>query len=222
MTQPRRVRIVSGSGRYADPWHDFPATSERIARIVAELGPEVETQEQVEESLADLDGVDLVIINIGNPLPRGGETDRISQTREGLLRHLSQGGSLLAVHSAATSFPGMGEWEQILGGRWVDGTSMHPKISETLIQVRTGSHPIVGDLTDFNVFDERYSYLRAGADITVLAEHTHDDLVHPLAWTHQYGPGRVVLDTLGHGVESYDSAGRVQLLRSEIGWLLPT
>jgi type 1 glutamine amidotransferase len=213
---------VSGSGRYADPWHDFPATSDRIARIVDGLGHDVEVDDQVEQSLSDLTGVDLVIVNIGNPRRNGGETEAIGATRDGLLRHLDGGGSLLAVHSAATSFPGLDEWEQILGGRWVDGTSMHPKISQARITVRTGSHPIVDDLTDFTVFDERYSHLRVGDGITALAEHSHDDLVHPLAWARQHGPGRVVLDTLGHGVESYDSAGRVQLLQREIGWLLPT
>ena len=29
----RRVRVISGAGRYSDPWHDFPATSARIAEI---------------------------------------------------------------------------------------------------------------------------------------------------------------------------------------------
>lgn len=222
MTSARQIRIVSGSGRYADPWHDFAATSQRLARIAADLGHQVAVDDQVEDSLADLTGVDLVIINIGNPRPNGGESDRIGAARDGLLDHLSGGGSLLAVHSAATSFPGMPEWEQILGGRWVDGTSMHPPISETVVRVRTGAHPIVDDLGDFSVFDERYSHLRIGDGVTPLAEHDHDDLVHPLAWARQYDAGRVVLDTLGHGVESYDSAGRVQLLQREIDWLLPT
>ena len=33
VTAPRRVLILSGQGRYDDPWHDMTATSQRVATV---------------------------------------------------------------------------------------------------------------------------------------------------------------------------------------------
>ena len=32
--------VISGAGRYADPWHDFAGTSAQLAAELAELGLE--------------------------------------------------------------------------------------------------------------------------------------------------------------------------------------
>ena len=221
MTEPnRRVRVISGAGRYADPWHDFPATSARIAEIAAGLGHRVELEDDVERSLAGLDGVDLVIINIGNPERHGGESDEIGEAFAGLRRHLAAGGSLLSVHVSATSFPGVESWEEIIGGRWVDGTSMHPPIDLARLTVHPDRHPVVAGLADFTVWDERYSYLRVDPEVVPLVEHRHDDRLHPLVWAREQDTARIGYDALGHGVESYQSADRVRLLEQEITWLL--
>jgi hypothetical protein len=37
-----RSLLLSGAGRYADEWHDFAATSQRLASILAGLGHDVE------------------------------------------------------------------------------------------------------------------------------------------------------------------------------------
>ncbi|SDT23150.1 ThuA domain-containing protein [Microlunatus soli] len=219
--EPRaQVRIISGSGRYADPWHDFARTSQRIAEVITGLGHEVKIDDRVEDALTDLAGVDLVVVNIGNPERHGGETAQVAAAMGGLREHLAAGGGLLSVHSSATSFPATPAWEEIVGGRWIGGRSMHPRIGETTITINTDCHPITAGLADLTVWDERYSYLRISPEVVPLAEHSHDGLRHVMAWARDDPRGRVVFDGLGHGVRSYDSDSRVDLLRREVQWLL--
>jgi type 1 glutamine amidotransferase len=97
---------------------------------------------------------------------------------------------------------------------------LHPKQDLATVVVHSGAHPIVRGLTDFTVFDERYSYLRTNPDITVLCEHSTDGRSHPIVWVREAGAARVVYDGLGHDTRSYDSAGHVDLLHRAVGWLL--
>jgi hypothetical protein len=208
------VVLISGSGPYADRWHPFPATSGRIAGIIDDLGYTVKIIEDVEACLTDPEACRLLVINIGNPSsarPPG----LVDAARAGLEKHLSAGRAILGVHSSATSLTTMPEWPVILGGRWVRGRSMHPPKGVTSISITTADHPITSGLTDFVIFDERYSYLETQPDITVLCEHSHDALRLPLD---RY---RVVYDGLGHDTASYDSTGHVRLLRRIARWLLP-
>ena len=211
--------VVSGAGSYADPWHPFPDTSERLAQIVAGLGYTVTVRDNVETALAKPGPCRLLVVNVGNPAtPR--PPAAIDAVRAGLEHHLALGGSLLGIHAAAMSLTTLPQWPTILGGQWVHGHSMHPPQSTTTVAVTRAEHPVTAGLTDFTVHDERYSYLRTEPGITVLCEHMHDERPHPLAWARPSGPSRVVYDGLGHDTASYDSPGHVALLRRAVRWLL--
>jgi hypothetical protein len=213
------VLIVSGFGPYSDPWHRFAQTSGRLAEILQDLGHRTRVTEDVETGLAEPGRCDVLVVNIGNPTePR--PPDRIAAARRGLTEHLEAGRGLLGIHVSATSLTEMAEWPSLLGGRWIRGRSMHPPQSLATVQVRRGEHPIVQRLADFEVFDERYSYLETGPDISVLCEHDFEGLRHPLVWATQSGSGRVVYDGLGHDVRSYESTPHVELIRRSVRWLL--
>ncbi len=195
-------------------------TSARIAHIIGALGLSVEITEDVESALAQPGASRLLVVNIGNPsVPR--PPDRIEAARTGIEDHLASGGALLGIHSSAilTTMP---QWPTILGGTWLRGRSMHPPQSEATILLSNSQHPVTNGLTDFAIFDERYSYLQTQPDITVLYEHSYDDLRHPLVWARQTDRFRVVYDGLGHDAASYDSEGHVELLRRSVRWLLGT
>ncbi len=49
-----------GGGAFADPWHPFAATSERLADLLAVLGHHVEISDLVADRVADLRGWDLL------------------------------------------------------------------------------------------------------------------------------------------------------------------
>lgn len=221
--------IVSGAGRYADPWHPFAATSAAIAGILRGEGIEVEISEGVDARLAALadaeadDVPDLLVVNIGDPAltdPEHPEPEAERRARAGLLAHLAAGRSLLAVHVSSTSLRGVPEWEDILGGVWVRGTTMHPDYSLARIHVYPDRHPIVAGLTDFEVEDERYTSLRTAPDLVPLATHEHDGGEHPLLWARCYGDARVVYDALGHDEASYESDTHRAILAAAARWLL--
>lgn len=246
---PSRALIVSGSGRYADPWHPFAATSAAIADILRGEGIEVEISEDVDARLAALadgeadadadakandapdadadakanDAPDLLVVNVGDPAltdPEHPEPEAERRARAGLLAHLAAGRSLLAVHVSSTSLRGVPEWEDILGGVWVRGTTMHPDYSLARIQVYPDRHPIVAGLTDFEVEDERYTFLRTAPDLVPLATHEHDGGEYPLLWARCYGDARVVYDALGHDEASYESDTHRAILAAAARWLL--
>jgi hypothetical protein len=215
------VLLISGSGPYADPWHRFPATSARIAGIIGALGLSVEVTEDVEGGLARPGARRLLVVNIGNPAEQR-PPEPIEAARSGIEDYLLNGGALLGVHSSATSLTTMSQWPALLGGSWLRGRSMHPPQSESTILLSTGQHPIANGLTDFVIFDERYSYLQTQPDITVVYEHIHDGLRHPLVWARETSRYRVVYDGLGHDTNSYDNGGHVELVRRSVLWLLGT
>lgn len=218
--------ILSGAGRYSDPWHPFAETSARIADVLRDAGIDVDVREEIDESLAalaahpidtDAQDVDLLVVNVGNP----GELDPAdAASREGLLAHVGGGGAVLSMHVSATSFPGIPEWEAIMGGIWVRGATMHPDAGLSQIKVYPDRHAIVAPLRDFEVFDERYSYLRIADDVVPLATHEHDSIEHPLFWAREFGTARVVYDALGHDARSYESAEHRELIARAAGWLV--
>lgn len=211
--------VVSGAGPYADAWHDFAATSARLAAVVEDAGCRAVVTEDVEAALADPHGAELIVVNVGNPAqPRPAE--RMEAAAAGLLRHLASGGGLLGVHASATSFTGMRQWPEILGGRWVRGRTMHPPRSQCVVSVTDADHPVSDGLRDFTLVDERYSYLESRPEVTVLHAHHFEDARHPLVWAREADGGRVVYDALGHDVVSYDAPGHVELLDRSIRWLL--
>jgi type 1 glutamine amidotransferase len=221
---PRAV-ILSGAGRYADPWHPFAETSAILAEIVAGEGFDVEIAENVDERLSDLSDVDLLVVNVGDPagphdsgVTEPPDPDRDDAARQGLLAYLARGKPLLSKHVSSTSFGFIPEWESIGGGVWVRGTTMHPDYGSAAIVVQEG-HPITEGLADFETSDERYSWLRTADDVVPLLSHEHDGVQHPLLWARTYGSSRIVYDALGHDAGAYEAAIPRELVARSVRWL---
>ncbi|WP_323958846.1 ThuA domain-containing protein [Arthrobacter sp. JZ12] len=216
-----RIDIISGGQRYADPWHPFSATSKAMAGLLATRDHHVSISDNPDKAFAGLvdDSArpELLIVNIGNPadgLPT-------PEAAEGIKTYTGAGHPLLAMHSSLTAFPQWDEWEEVLGGRWVRGVSMHPPKDKASIRILPSGHPAAQGMPPaFDVHDERYSYLRTEPGVHVLAEHDHDGLSHPLVWVNQQGSSEVACDALGHDEDSYSAPGRVALLLSVVDWLL--
>lgn len=228
----RQALLLSGVGRYADPWHPFAETSAALAGLLREAGFDVGIPDDVDAALAGLAGLDeaelpdLLAVNVGLPRdeqPSPGRQDAAA----GLVRWLNSARPLLVSHASSTSFLDLPEWEDGVGGRWVRGISMHPEYGPADIHVQPDSGPLVAGVPDFKLPDERYSWLRTAPGITVHATHTHDGVEHPVIWSWVRGasgaaaPGRTFYDALGHDAASYESPEHRKLLLRAIGWLTP-
>jgi type 1 glutamine amidotransferase len=210
-----RTLVLSGGGRYADPWHPLGATSLRLAAIAERLGHEVEVAEELEERLVDVGDVDVIVVNAAS----GPVTASHEAAVAGLRGFLGRGGAVLAVHVGASSLIDWPEWERVTGMRWVQGVSMHPPLGPSHVVVHPGRHVIAAPLRDFDVLDERYCGLRLAPDVVPFVTHDHEGATQPLVWARTYGTARVVTNALGHGPESYDSPEHVQLLLRSYQWL---
>jgi type 1 glutamine amidotransferase len=222
MTAHPRVTVLSGHGRYEDRWHDFPATSHRIADTLAETDLDVTVVGTWPRTLTDLGSPDLLVVNAGVGLPDASKHDDAwTNAWDGLRAYLATGRPVIGIHTACNTFHDVPEWLDRLGGAWVAG-SMHPPISEATVRISELDHPITAGLgTGFELWDERYSLLDLHADdAVVLATHDLDGAAQPLVWARDNAAGRSVYDALGHGLESYDSPERRQLLQAEARWAL--
>jgi len=221
MSETPLALILSGSGRYADPWHPYPETTAALTGLARDAGWDVSVDEDIDARLADgLDGIDLLIVNAGDPRGRVAEDHAlIEKGRESLMTGFDRGMSLLGIHAAASSLGDYPQYRKALGGAWIPDHSWHPPFGE--VHVRPCDDQIVEGLGNFTVLDERYTDLVTDPDIEPLAETWDDEGKHVLAWFHQYGKSLVVYDALGHDVRSYDSEGHKDFLRRILCWLLP-
>lgn len=229
LTAPRALLLSGGTGRYTDPWHPFAETSGALAGLLGEAGFGVDIADDVDAALAGLaapggpaggpaGAPDLLVVNVG--LPRDGlPSPATPDASAGLRRWLAGGRPLLVSHVSSTSFLDSPEWAEALGGRWIRGTSMHPEYGPAAIHVHPDTGPLVAGITDFEVLDERYSYLQTAPAITVHATHTHEGLEHPVMWSLDRRPGRTFYDALGHDAASYHSAEHREILLRAIAWL---
>jgi len=209
-----RSLILSGGGAYADPWHPFAATSQRLAGILTALGHDVDVSESVAESVADLRGYDLVAVNAA-----AGPDTGTSAARAGLAAALDRGIGVLAIHVGACALLRLPMWESVTGAAWVSGRSMHPKAGSCRVITYPERHLICASVHDFDVFDERYSWLRIASDVIPLAAHEHAGELHPLLWARAHRASRVVTDLLGHDARSYDSPAHRELVARAARWL---
>jgi len=225
-TRPR-VTVLSGHGRYEDSWHDFPATSHRIADTLADADLDVTVVGTWPRTLTDLNSADLnppdlLVVNSGIGLPNATKDDTAwASAWDGLRAYLATGRPVIGIHTACNTFHDVPEWLDRLGGAWVTG-STHPPISRAIVSITALEHPITAGLgAGFELWDERYSLLDLRADDAhVLATHDLDGVAQPVVWALDSTAGRTVYDALGHGVESYDFPERRLLLQAEARWAL--
>jgi type 1 glutamine amidotransferase len=72
------------------------------------------------------------------------------------------------------------------------------------------------------VFDEVYHHLdlEPSARALLRARTAADAQFQPVMWAHQYGRGRVIYDSLGHGVDSMNEPTHRVILERAASWLL--
>lgn len=213
------VVLTSSGPAYADPWHDLTGTATAIAAVLTDAGLEPTVREDVAAALEEHAGRALVVVACsGNPEDTEQERAEAGRVGAALDRHVAAGAPVLAVHAGGMAFPHVPVWRELLGARWVHGTSGHPDLGPCTVQIAATDHPVTAGLADITLVDERYSDLDISTDRDGLVTHEHDGRTHPLVLAGVVGRSRVVYDALGHDQRSYDSPERRELLRREARW----
>ncbi|WP_322410838.1 ThuA domain-containing protein [Microbacterium invictum] len=214
-----RALIISGSGRYADPWHPFLATSQKLAEVLIAAGADCTIDDDVEGALARAADFDLVVVNAGDPWRgesehAGARPEQVSL--EGFARALHGGIGVLAIHSAVSSLRDYPEWALAVGRVWLPGISSHPPAD--VARITGGVFPDGEPVQSFEVFDERYCRLQPVGRIHAVATHLGPWGQEPTAWVTEHGRARIAADLLGHDERSYDSPDHRLLVTQLAAW----
>ncbi|MDR1187836.1 MAG: ThuA domain-containing protein [Bifidobacteriaceae bacterium] len=216
------VLVFAGRGRYADQWHDYVATSHAIATALAGMGLDVTVSSKAIEALANLDDIDLLVVNAGHgPVNEDydGSDAELAPARAGVDAYLDRAGPVACFHTAMGSLWDNPRWAPLFGAAWVDGQSYHPDLGPCVIETVPGAHRLADGLGDFETVDERYSSLALSRRLEPYLVYQHDGITEPLAWAWEADGRRAVCNTLGHDAAGY-GPGRLEVLRREVDWLL--
>lgn len=206
-----RVVLFSGGGDYTDPWHPFAETSAIVAGLLRDEGLDVTVVDRV-DALEPTLPADLMVVNAGSGLE--------PHPLDARLAHILTGArGLIALHVAAALLPDHPEWEDLLGGRWVRGVTMHPERGPLRLRA-VGDDPLTAALASIQTIDEAYCRLRVKEESRVLYAHEHDGAQHPVVWTAEQQGRRVAYSALGHDAEAYDSAEVRESVRRLARWVL--
>ncbi|MDO7882821.1 ThuA domain-containing protein [Salinibacterium soli] len=211
----RTALLLSGVGRYADPWHPFAPTSEVIAAVAESRGFAVTIADDVDAAVAALEHgalPELLIANLGKPV----DGMPSPAAPAGLERALAEV-PLLAVHAAANSFPDSDAWAAAVGARWIDGVSWHPDYGPVRVSATAAGRGL--GLADFDTVDERYHALRPAAERSVLLEvDAEGGGTEPVAWLVEGAPRRAY-SALGHDAAAYDAEPVRELVGRLVEWV---
>lgn len=163
----------------------------------------------------DLTAYDLIVLSM--------TMGEISDAQESnLLAAIRAGTGLGGWHGGlADTFRDRPNYQYAVGGQWV----AHPgDITEYTVQVKPG-HDITAGVGDFSMRSEQY-YLHIDPAVNVLATTTfsgeHDDWIDgvemPVAWTKQYGAGKVYYCSLGHTNADFELNEAALLVEQGLVW----
>jgi len=210
-----RVLILTGANN-----HDWRATTPCLKEILERTGRftvEV-TEAPAECGLATFAQYDVLLDNYNGP--RWGE-----KTEQALLEYMRNGGGLVIIHAANNAFEDWPEFAVLIGGRWRSGVSGHGRQHRFVVNIKDYSHPITRGMVDFlHPDDEFYHRIEMQPDVHLLAsafsstEERGTGQVEPVAWTVQYGRGRVFHTVLGHDVEAMEGTGFAVLVQRGTEW----
>ena len=209
-----RAVIATGEGRYADPWHPFAATSQRLTAVLEDAGFTVDVDADLDRAMTRLDGVDLLVVNAGDPW-RGEGDPPAAESVAGLGAALRRGVGILGMHAAAATMRDYPEWSEAFGAIWLPGLSWHPPH-------RRGAdypHPVASGCGPRRLRGVRRTIFgpAAGGQVEIVATHEVDGAVYPAAWTRVVGRARVAGDVLGHDKQSSGQCRTWGVLRALLG-----
>ena len=194
-----KIKVLLVTGDDVQPAHNWREVSQAIREVLLSSGKfDVRICEDagVLDSAATVGRYDLVFLHMYNA-----KTPTLTAgAKENLAGFVKDGKGLAISHLSSASFKEWEEFPKLCGRCWVMGKSGHGPRSFFKARIANKEHPITQGLADFEADDELYSKLQGDTPITVLveADSAWSKRTEPLAFTVEYGKGRVFHETFGH------------------------
>ena len=187
--------------------HDFHGCGVELEKILSQ--DESFQVEKVEEDLSvfeNLEEYDVIVFYY----TVGEITDA---QRDGLSNFIKDGGGFVGIHSAADSFRDDPAYRAMIGGYFVT----HPRFRSDQVSVVDKDHPITRGIEEFMVEDEQY-ILSYDQRVNVLCTALYKGQAMPVAWTKDWGKGRIFYLALGHNPQACRNETFATLLRRGAAW----
>lgn len=213
----RPIRVLLFAGNAAHKWHNWERTTP-VIQAELERDPRIKVDVSFDiEDLArrDLAKVDVIVQNYVNWHDPKGPSD---SAKKALLEFMNRGGGLVAVHFANGAFhfslpmAGESDWPEyrkLIPRVWNhhgkgEAQSGHDAFGRFTVRPSERPHEITAGLKPFGVEDELY-FKQDGGDVQplIVAKSNVTNRDEPLAWTSDFGRGRVFQTLLGHSEKTY-------------------
>ena len=216
---PAKIKVLLVTGDDVQPAHDWPTVSQALKETLVSSGKfEVRVCEDagVLDSAPTLSRYDLVLLAMYNAKT----PTLLDLGKENLVNFVKDGKGLVITHLSSASFKEWEEFHKLCGRYWVMGKSGHSPRGVFKARITKTESPITEGLTDFEADDELYSKLQGDAPITVLVEADSDwsKKTEPLAFTVEYGKGRVFHETFGHDARALTNPTVQKLIQRGCEW----
>lgn len=214
-TKVARVLIVTGIDH---PAHHWRKTAPALAEVLAKdprLEPRVVEDPHFLDSSA-VQSYDVVVIHFmpwQKPTPG-------TEARANLSRFVERGKGLFVIHFGCGAFQDWPEFRNLAGKVWDPKARAHDPGGPFRVNITEVEHPITRGLKSFDTQDELYTCLVGDRPVTLLATARSkvDGKNYPMAFTFNYGKGRVFHNALGHDVKAITNPGAAELFRRGCAW----
>lgn len=219
--QPKKILYLTHSAGFR---HDCLPLSQQVMRDIAARSGKIEiTATEDLASLSDLRDYAAVAFFTS------GELALSPAQKEGLLAFVRNGGGFAGFHSATDTLYTWPEYGDLIGGRF-DG---HPWTRAVRIDVEDPDHPASRHLApSFVLTDEIYQFrefsrnrvrvlmtLDTGSVDPAAAGVNRTDGDFALAWTRNFGNGRVFYTALGHFDDTWRDGRFQQMVEQSLLWV---
>jgi type 1 glutamine amidotransferase len=217
--QPNKIKVLLVTGDDVYPAHNWQEVSQAIKDTLVVSGRfDVKVCEDagVLDSASSLERYDLVFLHLYNA-----KTPTLSAAgKDNLVKFVGGGKGLVVSHLSSASFKEWAEFPKLCGRYWVMGKSGHGPRSVFQAKVVEKDHPITKGLEDFQTDDELYAKLEGNTPIKVLVQADSDwsKKTEPLAFTVDYGKGRVFHEAFGHDGKAIHNPSVEKLIQRGCEW----
>ncbi|HKP66046.1 MAG TPA: ThuA domain-containing protein [Casimicrobiaceae bacterium] len=215
------------------PTHAFDQTTPRVVRMLAAPGFKTTVFEDIEEGVGYLARERFALLTVHclrwsmvqtekyAPLRASWGFSLSEAARAAIVAHLSRGGGVLGLHTAAISFDTWPKWRDCLGAAWTWGVSNHKPLGPVDVSIAESDHPVTRGVHGFSCEDEAYANMDLSPRAIVLANARarEDDVAHPSVIVQEDEMrGRSVYLALGHGPSTFDHPAFERLVQQAAAW----
>ena len=163
------------------PTHAFGETTPRVVRMLAAAGIETIVFDDIEEGVRHLAREPFALLTVHCLRWSMLQAEKYARlrpswafslseaARTAIVAHLSRGGGLLGLHTAAISFDTWAAWRDCLGAAWTWGVSNHKALGPVDVSIAVSDHPVTRGVHGFSCVDEAYADMDLAPAAIVLA-----------------------------------------------------